>query len=1177
MKKTKARYFKPYLFRFEDRFNPSAFTEPIVLNSVNGLLDITLLAQQSNQMLETIGNTPFNLGTGAIPTQVLTGGFYTYNWTLNSGQATQMTINSNNQSTTSVVGGAGLTGDTYTGPTLHVNRGDTIRIFMENGLPDSIPLAPNTNTADTSVSQMTGPQPINNHMHGLHVSPAGSSDNVLIEIPQEMGFVYEYTIPQDQPDGLFWLHNHRHEFTSDQTYRGLASMIIVGNNANIDKNAASNIDQIASIPNQFVMAIQTQNLAKANDPSIPSYLVNPQMDGAAYSVTNPSGAVGAPLQYLQYFQGGSVSANTPGTAGGPATSFIKQYTINGLVNPTITAAIGESQVWSFANISSGTNFQIGLYNGSTLVSNNLFQISQDGNALVNPVAGNGLIIAPGSRYSFVITAPLNANTSYTLKAFDIASGTSTPASSSAISLVTITASTIIGSTSAINTSTVLTSSTNPAFVDLSTATIAANRTVVFSSQVANPNAGSSISGGGGNQFQINGESFPDNVIFQPRLGTVEEWTLLNYSNQPHPFHIHVNDFQVMSIFAPTEPSGTNGVVQFYPGNVTTPYQYGLDVINIPPALFANSVITNLTVTSGGSGFTNGQIVNISQPAFTYVDSKGATKNINASTTSATGSATVNSAGQLTSVTILSSGAGFNSTFNSSGTQTAGYVTITGGTTPATGTVVVQNGVVVPGSPPSQGPIVINTLSVTAGGSGFTNGQIVNISSSTSTTNATGSATVNSSGQLTAVAILNPGSGFTTTQTVTITGGTGTTQATGTVFGQASNTFGNVLVPGKIVIRYNPVGFTGSYVYHCHILTHEDRGMMAQITILPNVPIYATGAGAGGAPQVNVYSSLDNSLITSFLAFESGFSGGVSTAVADVNNDGISDLIAGAGPGGGPRVIVFNGATNFTTVLQDFFAFDPSFRGGVDVAGADFNVDGFADIVASAGPGGGPEVRVFDAKTLNVLTQFYAYDPSFSGGVTVATGETDGSGLSSLITGAGPGGGSHVKIWRNALMYTIGSTPILPGAQTISTFTLTGQFMAYESAYTGGVNVSTGLVGGMSQGGFDRIITGTINGAPLVSVWQAMDNMDPFPMSATPQSDYTMQSSFFAFNSNDTNGVFVGAVDGSTGSDLIVTQGKGSNVLQRYSFLPGTEAPTFEDEFSPFPIGFLGGISLGGTN
>jgi len=1069
MKKKKARYFKPYLFRFEDRFNPSAFAEPIVLNSVNGLLDITLLAHQSNQMLETTGQTPFN--AGSAPAAVLTGGFYTYNWTLNSGQATQMTINSNNQSTTSVVGGAGLTGDSYTGPTLHVKRGDTIRIFMENGLPDSIPMAPDTNTADNSVSQMMpGPQPINNHMHGLHVSPAGSSDNVLIEIPQEMGFVYEYTIPQDQPDGLFWLHNHRHEFTSDQTYRGLASMIIVG-------NAASNIDQIASIPavNQRLMGLQTQILASATNPSIPIYLTNPQMDGAAYSV---GGVSGTPLQYLQYFQGGQVDSTpapftdanivngTLNSAYGIPTAFIKQYTINGLVNPTITVGKGQTEVWSFDNISSTTNFQIRLYDeAGQKVDNNIFQISQDGNVLANAVAGNDLIVAPGSRYSFVITAPSTAGQSYTLKASDIQSGTKK--STYPISLVTITANNTNGTTlsPAISTGTVLTSSTNPAFVDLSTAPIAATRTVVFSSQVANPNAANSIAGGTGNQFQINGEAFPDNVIFQPRLNTVEEWTLYNYSNQPHPFHIHVNDFQVMSISAPTEPSGTNGAVQFYPGNVTTPYQYGLDVINIPPALYG-SVILGLTVTEGGSGFTNGQIVNISSST---------------STTNATGSATVNSAGQLTAVTILSSGVGFINTVTS-GTPT-GFVTITGGTgtTPATGAVTVGNGVVLP------------------------------------------------------------------------------------------------LVPGKIVIRYKPVGFTGSYVYHCHILTHEDRGMMAQITILPNIPIYATGAGAGGAPQVNVYSSLDNSLITSFLAFESGFSGGVSTAVADVNNDGISDLICGAGAGGGPRVIVFDGKTNFTTVLQDFFAFDPSFRGGVDVAGADFNVDGFADIVVSAGPGGGPEVRVFDANTLNVLTQFYAYAPSFSGGVTVATGETDGSGFPSLITGAGPGGGSHVEIWRNALMYAIGSTPILPGAQTISTFTLTGEFYAYELAYTGGVNVSTGLVGGMSQGGFDRIITGTMNGAPLVSVWQAMENMDPFPMSATPQIEYTMQSSFFAFNSNDTSGVFVGAVDGSYGSDLIVTQGKGGNVLNRYSFLPGTTNPTLEDEFSPFPIGFLGGISLGGTN
>jgi len=571
--KQKSSFFKPFLLQLEDRITPTAFSEPIVLASTNGVLDITLLGHQSNQLLET--------STGPSTTALTnTGGFYTYQWTLNAGQAKQNGVNV-----------AATTGDSYPGPTLFANRGDTIRITLQNDLPDSIPLAPNVNTAFKLASTMApGPQPINNHMHGLHVSPGGASDNVLLEIPQSMAFVYEYVIPQSQPDGLFWIHNHRHEFTSDQTYRGLASMLIIG-------NAASNINQISAIPaaNQRVMALQTQTLAHTTNPSIPTYLTTPMANGSAITVAG----LPNPTQYLQYFQGGSVQTPELGTTGGVPTAFLKQYSVNGLVNPTITVGQNQTEVWSFANISAVTNFQIQLYDqSSALVSGKLFQIAQDGNALVNPVAGNGLIIAPGSRYSFAITAPSISGNTYTIKANDIQSGTSNANPPYNISLVTLIANSSPGSPTNITTSTILTSSSNLPFEDLSTQTVTTTRTVTFSSEVANPNAGGSIAGGTGNAFEITGESFPNNLIFQPRLNTVEEWTLYNYSNQPHPFHIHVNDFQVMSIFAPTEPSGA---VQFYPGNVTTPYQYGLDVINVPPALFANKVITGLTVTSGASG------------------------------------------------------------------------------------------------------------------------------------------------------------------------------------------------------------------------------------------------------------------------------------------------------------------------------------------------------------------------------------------------------------------------------------------------------------------------------------------------------------------------------------------------------------------------------------------------
>lgn len=51
-----------------------------------------------------------------------------------------------------------------------------------------------------------------------------------------------------------------------------------------------------------------------------------------------------------------------------------------------------------------------------------------------------------------------------------------------------------------------------------------------------------------------------------------------------------------------------------------------------------------------------------------------------------------------------------------------------------------------------------------------------------------------------------------------------------------------------------------------------------------------------------------------------------------------------------------------------------------VAAVDVNDDGRADLVVGAGPGQWPEARVFDAATLAVLDDFFASNPSFLGGV-----------------------------------------------------------------------------------------------------------------------------------------------------------------------------------------------------
>src|SRR5207249_11523113 len=117
-------------------------------------------------------------------------------------------------------------------------------------------------------------------------------------------------------------------------------------------------------------------------------------------------------------------------------------------------------------------------------------------------------------------------------------------------------------------------------------------------------------------------------------------------------------------------------------------------------------------------------------------------------------------------------------------------------------------------------------------------------------------------------------------------------------------------------------------------------------------------------------------------YDTAFRGGVTVAAADVNGDGTDDIITGAGPGGGPHVKVFDGASG--ALLASFFAYDAAFHGGGFVAGGDVDGDGEAEIITGAVPGGGPHVKVFTGGGA-VLASFVAYEAAFGGGVSVASG------------------------------------------------------------------------------------------------------------------------------------------------------------------------------------------------
>ena len=221
------------------------------------------------------------------------------------------------------------------------------------------------------------------------------------------------------------------------------------------------------------------------------------------------------------------------------------------------------------------------------------------------------------------------------------------------------------------------------------------------------------------------------------------------------------------------------------------------------------------------------------------------------------------------------------------------------------------------------------------------------------------------------------------------------------------------------------------------------------------PDVIVGVADGGAPEVRLLQRDNNNTeIARFLAYDQGFTGGVFVAAGDVNGDGALDVITGAGTGStGGHVKVFDGRNGAT--LSSFLAFAPSFTGGVRVAAGDVNGDGRADIVVGAGAGGGPQVKVFSGADGSVLKSFFAFPPTFTGGVRVAVGDVNGDGRGDIITAAGAGGGPHVKVFN-------GNT----GATLLD-------FFSYANTFQGGVNVAAGDVNG---DGYADIITGAGPGA-----------------------------------------------------------------------------------------------------
>lgn len=359
------------------------------------------------------------------------------------------------------------------GPTWVANPGDTIKVNFKNELSESTNL----------------------HAHGLHVSPEGNSDNVMIEIKSGESFQYEYVLAEDHPTGMSWYHPHLHGAAAPQLFAGMYGAIY------IEQPGANPLN------GERVLVISDVDFDDAGN------ILEPTM---MYQMMGREG---------------------------------KNILVNGQLTPNYGVEAGATERWRIFNACSSRFLHLHWANGRAQIA------AMDNGSYPVPVDTEEVILAPGNRAELLMTIgdkPISLTFDSVahpdmmvdpvigdvLATFTPA-GAATPAVYSPVAFVP---RDIRGDKVAAKRTFTLAMPTMAQMMSGDGGGMSGMGDM----------KGMHHGGGMGNMmngmFTINGESFdPLKVNTTVALDTIEEWTIVNTSGMNHPFHLHVWPMQIVSI------------------------------------------------------------------------------------------------------------------------------------------------------------------------------------------------------------------------------------------------------------------------------------------------------------------------------------------------------------------------------------------------------------------------------------------------------------------------------------------------------------------------------------------------------------------------------------------------------------------------------------------------------
>jgi FtsP/CotA-like multicopper oxidase with cupredoxin domain len=378
------------------------------------------------------------------------------------------------------------------GPTLRLRPGDELRIKLKNELPDI-----GEHCGNELVNRPHCFNTTNIHTHGLHVSPAPPSDNSFLRIGPQSEYQYCFKLPQTHPAGTFWYHPHVHGSTGLQVMNGLSGALIIEDPD--DEKLVSESGDLVWLVQEFLGA-GAQELYSCEHPHAP-------------------------------------------------------YTVNGKFQPTISLRPGEVQRWRFINATATPGGYMDL---QLLDRRNrrlrFMVIAIDGYPLRRRLTRTSYVLPPAGRVDLLVRLPRSGKYKMLKRRFQGQARDQVLAwiDCAGKSLTTALPPTL--------------RSLPPFLRPIADNEIFKRRIVRF--QICPDQARGDVCKNYPdaklcksessdellrNVFLIDGRPYDlDRVDHSVKLGTAEEWEIINETGAEHPFHIHINHFQVMQPGVRTE-------------------------------------------------------------------------------------------------------------------------------------------------------------------------------------------------------------------------------------------------------------------------------------------------------------------------------------------------------------------------------------------------------------------------------------------------------------------------------------------------------------------------------------------------------------------------------------------------------------------------------------------------